>query len=107
MVLHGLEGSIRAHSSLFGEGGTSDHHSVFPFAPGTLQPPLISVFRNVKCCTESFNRRQQDESRCEFHLKIRHSVPGEEHLETVKAVFNQICQILEGESDPYKQNPYL
>ena len=93
MVLHGLEGSIRAHSSLSDDGGA---HSAFPFAPGILQPPLISVLRNVKYCTESFHRRQQDESRCEFHLKIRHRVSGEEHLETIKVVFDQVCQILEG-----------
>jgi len=88
MVLHGLEGSTRAHSILSGDGGA---HSAFPFAPGILQPPLISVLRNVKYCTESFRRRQQDESRCEFHLKAR-----DRHLETIKVVFDQVGKILDG-----------
>lgn len=96
MVLHGLEGSIKADSSLPGGGATSNTHSTFPFALRNHQPPLISVLRNVKHCVESFRRRQQDESRCEFHLKVRHKVPEEEYLETVGALVDKIYQILEG-----------
>jgi len=96
MVLHGLDGSIKAHSSLSGGEGISGPHSAFPFAPRNLQPPLIFILRNVKYCIESFHRRQQDESKNEFHLKVRHKVPGEEHLETVRAVFDRVCQVLEG-----------
>ena len=96
MVLHGLEGSINAHSSLSGGGATSEVHSAFPFAPRDLQPPLISILRNVKYCVESFQQRQKDESRCEFRLKVRHKVPEEEDLETVSAVIDRVCQILRG-----------
>jgi hypothetical protein len=96
MVFHGLGGSIKAHSSLSAGEGTPNPHSAFPFAPRNLQPPLIFILRNVKYCIESFHCRQQDESRNEFHLKVRHKVPGEEHLETVRAVFDRICQLLEG-----------
>ena len=96
MVLHGLEGSIKAHSSLSGGGGSSDPHSAFPFVPRSLQPPLISILQNVRHCAESFHRRQQAESRCEFDLKVRHKVPGEEYLDTVRVLFDRICQILEG-----------
>jgi len=45
---------------------------------------------------ESFHQRQQEESRAEFYLKIRHNVPGEEDLETVKVVFDRIRQLLDG-----------
>lgn len=96
MVLHGLDRSIETHSSLPGAEGASDPHLAFPFAPRNLQPPLIFILRNVKHCVESFHRRQQDESRNEFHLKVRHKVPGEEHLETVRAVFDRVRQLLEG-----------
>jgi hypothetical protein len=91
MVFHGLEGSIKAHS-----GGGAASSSAFPFAPRNLQPPLVSVVENVKYCTESFNRRQQEQSRYELHLKIRHKVPGEEDLETVRVVFDRIHQVLDG-----------
>ena len=96
MVLHGLEGSVNTHSSLSGGGGTPDPHSAFPFAPTDLRPPRIYIVRNVKHCLELFHQRQQGESRYEFHLKVRHHVSGEEHLETVRNVFDQVCQILEG-----------
>ena len=97
MVLHGSEGSIRAHASLSGgDASTSDPRSGFPFPPTNLQPPLASVLKNVKQCAESFRRRQQDEARYEFRLKVRHKVPGEEHLETVKALFDRVCQISQG-----------
>jgi hypothetical protein len=96
MVLHGLDGSVRTHSSLPGGEGTPGPHSAFPFAPTNLRPPLIFILRNVKYCIESFHRRQQDESRNEFDLKVRHKVPGEEHLGTVRALFGRVCQILEG-----------
>lgn len=94
MVLHGLEGSIKAHSGL--SGATSGTHSSFPFAPRNLQPPLVSVLQNVKHCVESFHRRQQDESRHEFNLRVRHKVPEEDFLATVRAVIDRVCQILEG-----------
>lgn len=96
MVLHGLDRSIKTHSSLPGAEGASDPHSAFPFAPRNLQPPLMLILRNVKHCVESFHRRQQDESRNEFHLKMRHKVPGEEHLETVRAVSDRVRQLLQG-----------
>lgn len=96
MVLHGLDGSIKAHSSLSGGEGISDPHSAFPFPRRNLQPPLIFILTNVKHCIESFHSRQQDESRNEFHLTVKHKVPGEEQLETVRAVFDRVCQILEG-----------
>jgi len=96
MVLHGLEGSIKAHSGSFGGGDTSDSHPAFPFASMNVQPPLISILRNVRHCVESFHRRQQDESRFEFDLKVKHKVLGEEHLETVRAIFDRVCQTLGG-----------
>lgn len=96
MVLHGLEGSIRVHSNLSGDGVGSDPHSAFPFAHGNLQPSLTTVVRNVKNCTKSFHRRQWEESRYEFQLKIRHDVPGEECLETVGVVFDKILSVLDG-----------
>jgi hypothetical protein len=96
MVLHGLDGSIKAHSSLSGGGATSDPHLSFPFAARNLQPPLISILRNVNHCVESFQRRQQDERRYEFHLKVRHKVPEEEYLETVRALVDRVCQLLQG-----------
>ena len=91
MILHGLEGSIRAHASLSDDASGPDRHSVFPFPPSDLQPPLISVLKNVEQCAESF-RRRQDEPRYEFHLNVRHKVPGEEHLETVRDIFDRVCQ---------------
>lgn len=94
MVLHGLEGSIRAGSSLSGDDHASD--SAFPFAHGNLQPPIIRIIQNVKNCVELFHQRQQEESRTEFYLKMRHNVPGEEDLETVKIVFDRIRQLLDG-----------
>jgi len=96
MALHGLEGSVRAHASLSGDASTPDPHSVFPFPSRNLQPPLISVLKNVSKCAESFRRRQQDEARCEFRLKLRHKVPGEEHLETVRDLFDRVCQVSQG-----------
>ena len=97
MTLHGLEGSIKADSTLSGGGGaTSDTHSAFPFPPKSHQPPLISILRNVKHCVESFRQRQQDESRHEFHLKVRHKVPEEEYLVTVRALVDRVHRILKG-----------
>src|SRR5882757_9903552 len=96
MVLHGLEGSIKAHSSLPGGGDTSGTHSAFPFAPRNLQPPLISVLRNVKHCVESFHRRQREESRHECQLKV--TVPEEDSLGTVGGVTYRINQLLDGYS---------
>ena len=87
------------HASSSGDARTSDPRSDFPFPPGNLQPPLISVLRNVKKCAESFRRRQQDELRYEFLLKLRHKVPGEEHLETVKHLFDRVCQVARGCGD--------
>jgi hypothetical protein len=92
MVLHGLEGSIKAHSNL--PGATPDPRLTFPFAHGNLQPPLISVVLNVEHCAESFHRRQLEESKHEFHLKVRHRVPGEENLGTVRDVFDRVRQEL-------------
>ena len=94
MVLHGLQGSIAA--ALSSTGATPDTHSTFPFPPRDHQPPLISILRNVKHCVESFCQRQQDESRYEFHLKVRHKVPEEEYLETVRALVDRVDRILEG-----------
>ena len=96
MVLHGLEGAIRAHLSLSGDGARSDPHSAFPFAHSNLQPPLTAVVQNVKYCTESFHRRQQDESKHEFQLKIGHDISGEKYLETVGVVFDKIRLVLDG-----------
>lgn len=94
MVLHGLEGSTKAHSSLSRNGAAPS--STFPFAPGNLQPPFISIVENVKYCIESFHRRQQEESRYEFHLKVRHRVPGEDELDTVGVIFDRVRQVLDG-----------
>jgi len=97
MVLHGLEGSIKAHSNPSDGGDASDHHPVFPFASKNVQPPLISILRNVKHCVVSFHQRQQDESRYEFHLKVKHTeAHGEEFLDTVRSIFDRVCQTLEG-----------
>jgi len=41
-----------------------------------------------------FQRRQRDESRCEFHLKVGRNVPGEEGLETVGALVDRVFQTL-------------
>ena len=90
MVLHGLEGSIEAHS---GGEPTSSAHSTFPFAPRDQQPPLASILRNVKYCVESFLRRQEDEARQEFHLKVRHKG---ERLETIRTLTDRVCRMLEG-----------
>lgn len=96
MVLHGLEGSIKAHSSLSGDQATTDSHATFPFADGSHQPPFVSVIKNVKRCVGLFHQRQKEESRYEFHLKLRHRVPGEEDLETVRIVFERVQQVLDG-----------
>jgi hypothetical protein len=93
MVLHGLEGSIKAHSSL--SGATPDPNLTFPFAPGNLQPPLISVVLNVDNCAESFYQRQLEESRHELRLEVRHKGPGEENLGTVRDVLDRIRQLLD------------
>ena len=90
MVLHGLEGSIEAHS---GSEPTSSAHSTFPFASRNHQPPLASIIRNVKHCLESFHRRQQDEARHEFHLQVRHKG---EHLETIRTLTDRVRWVLEG-----------
>ena len=94
MVLHGLEGSTRARLSLPEDGAIPDTHSAFSFASEKLQPPLISVIKNVEYCVASFHKRQQDESRYELHLKLRHRVVGEESLETVRDVLDRVCQLL-------------
>jgi len=96
MTLHGLEGSVKAHLRLSGDDATPDSHTVFPFADGNNQPPFASVVQNVKHCVELFHQRQKEELRCEFHLKSRHRVPGEEDLETVRIVFERVREILDG-----------
>lgn len=97
MVLHGLEGSIAALLSLSGdEGPTPDSQAIFPFADGNHQPPFAFVAQNVKHCVRLFYKRQKEESRYEFHLKLRHRVPGEEDLETVRMVCERVRQVLDG-----------
>lgn len=94
MVLHGLEGSIKSHSSSPRDTATPGSHLTFPFADEKHQPPLGSVLHNVNHCVEQFHRRQKEESRCEFHLKLRHRVAGEEDLETVKTVLERVRGVL-------------
>jgi hypothetical protein len=94
MVLHGLEGSIKARLDLSEDGATPDTHSAFSFASEELQPPLISIARNVEYCVGSFHKRQHEESRYELHLKLRHRVAKEESLETVRDVLDRVCQLL-------------
>lgn len=96
MILHGLEGSIKAHSIESRDGAAPDSPVAFPFADGIHQPPFASVFQNVKHCVELFHQRQKEEMKHEFHLKLRHQVSGEEDLENVRVVFERVRRVLDG-----------
>lgn len=89
---------MKAHLGLSGGKATPDSHVTFAFADGNNQPPIASVVQNVKHCVQLFHQRQKEESRHEFHLKLRHRVHGEVDLETVKVVFERVGQVLDGYS---------
>ena len=87
---------MQALSSLSGDMTIPDPRAAFPFPDQNHQPPFASVVKNVEHCVRLFHQRQKEESRYEFHLKLRHRVLGEEDLETVRIVFERVRQVLDG-----------
>jgi len=87
MVLHGLDASIQTQ-----ESAQSFTTTLFPPASRHLQPPLAVVKQNVKSCFNKFCRRQQEELKGEFDMKLNHKEDSD--VRTLKDIVAKVGERL-------------